>query len=89
MIYLKCPTCGYILGNRQRLYDAGLNEIESNPNNDEETKLELKNKLVEFAAFTERAARMSRSSRLHRYLFRASALFVSSRSDRYCRRRVS
>ena len=47
MIYLKCPTCGYILGNRQRLYDRGLEEIESNPNNDEETKLELKNKLVE------------------------------------------
>lgn len=47
MIYLKCPTCGYILGNRQRLYDNGLNDIESNPNNDEETKLELKNKLIE------------------------------------------
>ena len=39
MIYLKCPTCGYILGNRQKLYDIGLEEIESNPNNDEETKL--------------------------------------------------
>ena len=47
MIYLKCPTCGYVLGNRQRMYDKGLEEIESNPNNDETTKLELKNKLVE------------------------------------------
>lgn len=47
MIYLKCASCGYILGNRQRLYDMGLEEIESNPNNDEQTKLELKNKLVE------------------------------------------
>lgn len=46
MIYLKCPTCGYILGNRQRLYDTKLEEIESNPNNDEQTKLELKNKLI-------------------------------------------
>ena len=47
MIYLKCPSCGYILGNRQKLYDNGLAEIESNPNNDEETKLELKTKLIE------------------------------------------
>lgn len=47
MIYLKCPTCGYILGNRQRVYEQGLEEIESNPNNDEEKKLELKQKLVE------------------------------------------
>jgi len=47
MIYLRCPSCGYILGNRQILYENGLNEIESNLNNDEQTKLELKNKLVE------------------------------------------
>lgn len=47
MIYLKCPTCGYILGNRQVLYEIGLNEIESNPNNDEEIKLILKNKLID------------------------------------------
>ena len=40
MIYLKCPTCGYILGNRQKEYEQGLEEIESNPNNDEEQKLE-------------------------------------------------
>jgi DNA-directed RNA polymerase subunit N (RpoN/RPB10) len=46
MIYLKCPTCGYILGNRQKIYEQGLEEIESNPNNDEEKKLELKLKLV-------------------------------------------
>ena len=47
MIYLKCPTCGYVLGNRQKMYDIGLDEIESNPNNDEEMKLKLKNKLIE------------------------------------------
>ena len=46
MIYLKCPTCGYILGNRQRIYEKGLEEIESNPNNDEKNKFELKQKLV-------------------------------------------
>ena len=38
MIYLKCPTCGYILGNRQYIYEKGLEEIESNPNNDEQIK---------------------------------------------------
>jgi DNA-directed RNA polymerase subunit N (RpoN/RPB10) len=47
MIYLRCPTCGTILGNRQIMYDKGLEEIESNPNNDEKQKLELKTKLVE------------------------------------------
>jgi DNA-directed RNA polymerase subunit N (RpoN/RPB10) len=46
MIYLKCPTCGYLLGNRQKMYELGLEEIESNPNNDEGKKLELKQKLV-------------------------------------------
>lgn len=46
MIYLICPTCGYLLGNRQKIYEQGLEEIESNPNNDEEKKLELKQKLV-------------------------------------------
>ena len=47
MIYLRCPTCGYILGNRQIEYENGLNDIESNPNNDEETKIKLKTELVE------------------------------------------
>ena len=47
MIYLKCPSCGYMLGNRQVEYEKGLDEIESNPNNNEELKLELKTKLVE------------------------------------------
>lgn len=47
MIYLICPSCGYVLGNRQKIYDIGLEEIESNPNNDEKQKLELKQKLVD------------------------------------------
>jgi len=46
MIYLKCPTCGYILANRQRIYDNGLEDIESNINNTEEMKLDLKDKLI-------------------------------------------
>ena len=46
MIYLKCPTCSYILGNRQKLYDEGLLEIQSNPNNDDLTKLNLEEELV-------------------------------------------
>ena len=46
MFYLKCPTCGYILGNRQEEYDLGLHEIESNPNNTEQMKLDLKEQLV-------------------------------------------
>ena len=46
MIYLKCPTCSLVLGNRQQIYEQGLEEIESNPNNDEEMKLELKQKLI-------------------------------------------
>ena len=47
MIYLKCPTCNYVLGNRQKIYEQGLEEIESNTNNDEEKKLDLKQKLVD------------------------------------------
>lgn len=46
MIYLKCPSCGYILANRQKMYDEGLLEIKSNPNTDEETKLKLEEELV-------------------------------------------
>jgi DNA-directed RNA polymerase subunit N (RpoN/RPB10) len=47
MIYIRCPSCGYILGNRQMLYEAKLDEIVSNPNLDEDTKLDLKTKLVD------------------------------------------
>ncbi len=47
MIYIKCPSCGLLLGNRQIIYEKGLDEINSNPNTDNEKKLELKTKLVE------------------------------------------
>ena len=47
MIYIQCPTCGYFLANRQKMYDNGLDEIESNPSLSEPEKLEKKNILVE------------------------------------------
>jgi DNA-directed RNA polymerase subunit N (RpoN/RPB10) len=47
MIYIKCPSCGLLLGNRQMVYEKGLDEINSNPNTDNDKKLELKTKLVE------------------------------------------
>ena len=47
MIYMRCPTCGYIIGNRQILYESRLEEIDNNPNTDDDIKLELKTKLVE------------------------------------------
>ena len=47
MIYIKCPSCGLLLGNRQMIYEKGLDEINSNPNTDNDKKLELKTKLVE------------------------------------------
>jgi DNA-directed RNA polymerase subunit N (RpoN/RPB10) len=46
MIYMKCPTCGTVIGNRQIIYEAKLKEIENNPNIDEDAKLEQKNKLI-------------------------------------------
>jgi DNA-directed RNA polymerase subunit N (RpoN/RPB10) len=44
---MKCPSCGYLLGNIQIIYEKGLEEINSDPNTDEETKLALKTKLIE------------------------------------------
>ena len=39
MIYLKCPSCGYIIGNRQVTYELKLDEINTNPNIDDDEKL--------------------------------------------------
>ena len=47
MIYLKCPTCGTILGNRQQIYVKRLDDIDGNSNTDENTKNELKTKLFD------------------------------------------
>ena len=38
MIYIKCPSCGTILGNRQQLYVKRLDDIDGNTNTDENTK---------------------------------------------------
>ena len=47
MIYLKCPTCGNIIGNRQIPFEKGLEQIENNASLDEEARLKLKQELVE------------------------------------------
>ena len=47
MIYLKCPSCGYIIGNRQIVYESTLDQIMNDPNTDDDEKLVLKTKLVD------------------------------------------
>lgn len=47
MIYLKCPTCGTVIGNRQIPYEAALTEIDNNPNIDEPERLAQKTKLID------------------------------------------
>ncbi len=47
MIYIKCPSCGSLIGNKQMVYDKGIDDIYSDPNTDNEKKLELKTKLIE------------------------------------------
>ncbi len=47
MIYLKCPSCCTILGNRQQIYVKRLDEIDGNSNTDENTKNELKTKIFD------------------------------------------
>lgn len=47
MHYLKCPSCNYLLGNRQVFYEKELEIIESDNNTTESQKLDLKKKLVE------------------------------------------
>ena len=32
MIYLKCPSCGTVIGNRQTMYEDGLSKIMDNKN---------------------------------------------------------
>ena len=46
MIYLRCPTCCYLIGNRQIPYEKGLNKIEADPNTTEDMKLKLKEDLI-------------------------------------------
>ncbi len=46
MLYLKCPTCRTILGNRQILFEKGMEEICANSKSDEELNLQ-KEKLLD------------------------------------------
>ena len=46
MIYLKCPTCGTILGDKQIIIDKKLSEIENNPNIDDEEKKQQKTNFI-------------------------------------------
>lgn len=47
MIYIKCPSCGYLLGNRQIPYEKGIYDIENNSAIDEDAKMKQKIKLIE------------------------------------------
>lgn len=47
MIYLKCPSCGYVIGNRQIYYEKRIDEIVNNPNINDDEKIVLKTKLIE------------------------------------------
>jgi DNA-directed RNA polymerase subunit N (RpoN/RPB10) len=46
MIYLKCPTCATVLGNREIEYEKGLEKIMNDNNTNDEKKRELKSKLL-------------------------------------------
>ncbi len=46
MIYMRCPTCSYILGNRQIPCEKKFDEINNDPNIDDKQKLELKTKFL-------------------------------------------
>ncbi len=46
MHYIRCPSCGCLIGNRQIIYEQKLDEINSNPNIAESVKFELQTKLL-------------------------------------------
>ena len=46
MIYLKCPSCGTVIGNRQTMYEDGLSKIMDNKNTNNKEKLNQKTKLL-------------------------------------------
>lgn len=58
MIYLRCPSCNMVIGNRQQDYEQGLRTIEDNPNLTDETKLELKTKLIDSLELTRYCCKM-------------------------------
>jgi len=46
MFYIRCPSCGCLIGNRQIKYETTMEEINSDPNLSEAVKLELQTKLL-------------------------------------------
>lgn len=46
MLYLKCPTCRTILGNKQILFEKGMEEICANAKTDDEMN-KLKEELLD------------------------------------------
>jgi DNA-directed RNA polymerase subunit N (RpoN/RPB10) len=46
MYYIKCPSCGSLIGNLQIYYEKKMEEINSDPNITESVKLELQTKLL-------------------------------------------
>ena len=46
MYYIKCPSCGSLIGNLQIHYEKKMEEINSDPNITESVKLELQTKLL-------------------------------------------
>jgi DNA-directed RNA polymerase subunit N (RpoN/RPB10) len=58
MIYLKCPTCSTILGNRQIIYETGLKEILNNKNLTDKMKEDEKLKLLNSLDLTNYCCKM-------------------------------
>ena len=46
MIYLKCPTCATVLGNREIIYEKGMEKIMNDSNTNNDTKKQLKTELI-------------------------------------------
>ena len=58
MIYLKCPTCSTVLGNRQIIYETGLKEILNNKNLTDKMKDDEKLKLLNSLDLTNYCCKM-------------------------------
>lgn len=48
MLYLKCPTCNRLLGDKEVTFLSKVNEINSNPKLTDEEKVAEKEKLLDF-----------------------------------------
>lgn len=46
MLYMKCPTCKELLGNKQIPYEQGIKKINDDPNLSAEEKEKQQNELV-------------------------------------------